>query len=95
VQLTKEVKGLLASGEALLRVHGERDPSVWVRYHRGSIVLGAWVRIFARGKKIAQELEAWSDTPEGAKESFAALVAHHAKRKAALVARHAKRKATS
>lgn len=78
MRLTKEVEGLLAFGEELLRKHGEKDPRVWVQYHRGTIVLGAWVRIFARGKKLAAELEAWADTPEGAKRTFAAIVERHA-----------------
>lgn len=56
------------------------DPRVWVQYHRGTIVLGAWVRIFARGKKFVEELEAWADTPEGAKRTFAEIVKRHAAR---------------
>lgn len=74
---------MIAFGEELLRKHGEKDPRVWVQYHRGTIVLGAWASIFARGRKLVEELEAWADTPEGAKRTFAAIVERHASKKSA------------
>ena len=79
-RMPRDVESLIAFGEELLSKHGEQNPRVWVQYHRGSIVLGAWARIFARRNKFVAELEAWADTPEGAKRTFAEIVKRHADR---------------